>query len=624
MNIKILPEIDEEKYKDLNKYSDVLAHLLYYRGLKDNNTANEFINVDFDKSTHDPFLMKDMSIAVDRILKSISNANPNKKEKICIYSDYDADGIPGAVILSDFFQKIGFENFFVYIPHRNIEGFGLNNNAIEKISAIKDDSFAKSSNQKDADNNIGGATLLITIDCGISDVKQVQYANKLGMDVIITDHHDPNDHKSTAVAIINPHQKDCNYPNKNLCGAGVVFKLVQALLKKMRQSPEKITTDIARRVDEIPYGWEKWLLDMVGIATLSDMVPLTGENRALAKYGLLVLRKSPRKGLVRLLRETRTDQKKLSEEDIGFTISPRINAASRMDSPEIAFKMLSTDSDIVADETVRHLHKINDERKARVASIVKEIKKNISSDDPNPIIVKGNPKWQPSLMGLAASSIVDAYNKPVFLWGQGDGHGYKGSCRSDGSVNLVHLMNAVPKGVIHDFGGHEMAGGFEVSNEGILILPEKLKDAYEEVSNESFEKEIIIDRKLKLSDVTWDLFNNIEKLAPFGVGNPRPIFLFESVQIEEVTWFGKEKNHLKLSFYKNQNTVLNNYNNGLINKNNFGSNITNDKKISAIKFFARDDKKFAKMQSSDRIDLIASIEKSDFGRIRELRLRIFK
>lgn len=583
MHYELKARITEEQQQKLDKFSDLLAQLLYNRGLVDNGAAEDFLGIDYDADTHDPFLMKDMSVAVDRILAAVS-----AEEKICIYSDYDADGIPGAVVLSDFFHKIGYENFFVYIPHRNLEGFGLNNNAVDKISEQ-------------------GAKLLITIDCGIADVDQIARATDAGIDVIVTDHHDPNNHISRAIATVNPHRPDCKYPDKNLCGAGVIFKVVQALIRRGNET--------AAFAEEIPEGWEKWLLDMVGIATLSDMVPLVGENRALAHYGLLVLRKSLRKGLQNLLRKTRTNQKTISEEDVGFTISPRINAASRMGEPETAYQMLSTTDDVEADEAVRHLDKINNERKGKVAAMVREIHKTIDRDSEDRVIVKGNPNWIPSLLGLACSKIVEEYGKPVFLWGRGEGQDLKGSCRSDGTVNLVEIMNRVKPGVVGEFGGHMMAGGFVVTDVGIHDLQNELNTAYDAIVQKDKEGNIIggiiteVDAQMRISDVTWNTFNEIEKLAPFGVGNERPQFLFKQVVADRVEFFGKAKEHLKLIFNTNSDGAD-------------GANSASGQSLEAIKFFAGDSEKFSQIKEGQSIDIIASLEKSTFGYRPQLRLRL--
>ncbi len=561
MKYEVREKISEMERVVLKKYSDILSNLLHSRGLKTEEEADKFLNPVYEDN-HDPLLLADIDVATDRVLKAIKD-----NERICIYSDYDADGIPGNVALSHFFKKIGYENFFSYIPHRNREGFGLNNGAIDKI----------------VDEN---AAVMITIDCGIADTDQIQYAIEKGIDVIVTDHHEVNGRELKAFATIDPKREDCKYPDKNICGAGVIFKFVQALIKK---------GDF-----DIKDGWEKWLLDMVGISTLSDMIPLVGENRIFAYYGLKVMHKSPRKGFRKLVSRNRLKQEDINEDDVGFTISPRINAASRMDDPEAAYRMLLTDDEVEADTVVKHLDKLNNERKGHVAAMIKEIKKMVEDEEEEgETIVHGNPNWKPSLLGLAASNLVDTYHKPVFLWGRGEGEDLKGSCRSNGNVNLVEMMNEVSDEVISTFGGHEMAGGFVVLDDGIHTLRKELEAAYKETKHSDDGKKIIIDDVISLSEVSWSLFNEINKLAPFGVGNVKPVFLFKNITIDDVIYFGAGSAHMKLIFKG-----------------------PNSKPLTAIKFFVGDDNKFSKLEKGSKIDLAANMEKSNFGYYPELRLRV--
>ncbi|MDD5068556.1 MAG: single-stranded-DNA-specific exonuclease RecJ [Candidatus Pacebacteria bacterium] len=561
--------LPKDAEKELEAFPELTRHLLFHRGIQNGEDAKTFLNPDYISHVHDPFLLSGMEKAVQRILKAIE-----KKEKICIYSDYDMDGIPGAIVLSDFFKRIGYkENIRVYIPHRHDEGFGLNHDAIEDIAKE-------------------GAKLLITIDCGIADPKEVAHANSLGLDVIVTDHHLPGKILPEAFAIINP-KCSPEYPFQDLCGSGVVFKLVQALLLK---------NDFG-----LKEGTEKWLLDMVGMATCSDMVPLVGENRVFAQYGLKVLRKSPRVGLVKFFAKNRVNQRDLTEDDIGFTIAPRINAASRMGDPMQAFRLLSTDDEAEADELSDYLNQVNDERKGVVASMVKEMKRKISErfakKEMPKVLVMGNPLWRPSLLGLAANTLMEAHSRPVFLWGRdgGDGEGaLKGSCRSDGSVSLVGLMQATRPGVFAEFGGHHMAGGFTVISDKVHFLEEELEHAYEK-AREAYEKPdaLVADKKLLLEDVNWQTYGEIEKLAPFGVGNAKPVFLFDKVAIEEVKQFGKEKNHLELIFRK-----------------------ADGRKVSAISFFSSLKDFEVPIEKGSSVNLVASMEKSTFRNFPELRLRI--
>ncbi len=548
-------------------------HLLFHRGILSPTDVEKFLSPDYEKHTHDPFLMKGMAKAVERILKAISGG-----ERVAIWSDYDADGIPGGVILHDFFKKIGYANFENYIPHRHNEGFGLNEAGICELAER-------------------GAKVLITIDCGIADVADVAYANTLGTDVIITDHHLPNAELPPAFAILNPKQADCAYPEKMLCGSGVVFKLIQALCLHLSLNANRYTLNAP------PIGWEKWLLDMVGLATLSDMVPLTGENRVFAQYGLKVLRKSPRIGLMKLLRKLKVDQRELTEDDIGFTITPRINAASRMGTPHDAFHLLSTTDENEADRLSDELNRVNDERKGVVAAMVKEIRKIVgerASGGGPKVIVAGNPRWRPSLLGLAANTLMNEHNCPVFLWGRDGSDAIKGSCRSDGSVSVVALMQATTVGVFAEFGGHALSGGFSVVPERVHFLEEELARAYERAREQSFSApELFADAQLSLDEVSWDLWRQIEKLAPFGTGNPKPLFLFENVVPVAVEKFGKEKNHLKLIFEK-----------------------TSGEKVNALSFFWKEDEMVPALRAGTPLSLAAHLERSTFRNYPELRLRI--
>ena len=373
----LVPEMLE---KELSVNNKRLAQLLYNRGIASKAEADLFLYPSYDDQLHDPFLLHDMDKAVQVILKTIES-----KKKIVIFSDYDCDGIPGAVVLHDFFMAIGYENFTNYIPHRHFDGFGLSEKAVLEIKTKHDPS------------------LIITIDCGTTDIEAVRLANDNDMKVIVTDHHEPKAILPDAVAVVNPKIGN-TYPFTGLCGAGVIFKLVQAL--------------IVRGNFTIPAGLEKWWLVMVGVATIADMVPLKDENRIFATYGLKVLRKTRRPGLQKLLRQQRVDLRYLSEDDIGFTIGPRINAASRMDNPEDAFQLLATKDENEAELRVLHLEKLNTERKTTVAVMTKEAHKRLKVLEELPeVLVFGNPEWRPSLVGLVANKLAEEHNRPAFFVG---------------------------------------------------------------------------------------------------------------------------------------------------------------------------------------------------------------
>ncbi|MEK7208212.1 MAG: single-stranded-DNA-specific exonuclease RecJ [Patescibacteria group bacterium] len=587
---KLAPAPDSEIEKRLLSYSPLLRQLLSGRGITSAEEAERFLNPHYENHSHDPFLMKDMEKATARILRAVQN-----DERIAIWSDYDADGIPGAVVLHDFFKKLGYDNFENYIPDRHGEGFGLNSEAIQQLSNA-------------------GAKLLITVDCGITDVEEVALANELGVDIIITDHHLLSSQGlPLACAILNPKQPDCSYPEKMLCGSGVVFKLIQALARTTFCKSKNLN------------GQEKWLLDMVGLATLSDMVPLTGENRVFAYYGLKVLRKSPRRGLNELFSVLRLNRAELNEDDIGFSITPRINAASRMGAPMDAFRLFVTEDEAEAATLARRLDKINTERKGKVASLVKEVRRHVEEKGPRKVVVAGNPNWRPALLGLVANSLAEDMRCPVFLWGRdlsaatlaaqaGESPELKGSCRSDGSVDLSLLMQEAHS-VFSDFGGHKEAGGFSTTLEKVYLLESELERAYEKVRtiSQTTIPQYLVDAKLSLDEVSWDLWRDVAKLAPFGVGNPKPLFLFEQVPILKVEPFGRERQHLKLVFEKQ-----------------------NGERISAIKFYSKpEDFGLENAPRSDlgsgersdlgtpfRINLLAHLERSTFRDFPELRLRI--
>ncbi len=617
----------------MNQISELQKLLLANRGIKEDE-IEIFLNPSYETGVYDPYLMKDMEKAVDRILKAIE-----EKEKIGIFSDYDADGVPGAVMMKDFFDRIEYENVFYYIPDRHLEGFGL-----------KDDSITECS-----DN---GVKLLITIDCGITDVGEVKHAKSLGMEVIITDHHLPSvipvktgihkyfsaekssGHDSArqlpslqsgptptsqsensglgsplstarmtkkksksdrgsdiqnlpdAFAILDPKQEGDEYPDKMLCGTGVAFKLIQGILAKNRFG--------------IGESQEKWFLDMVGIATLSDMVPLLNENRTLASYGLKVLRKSKRPGLIALLKRAGVDQGLISEEDIGFMIAPRINAAGRMGHAMDAFKMLSTTDEKEAEKSADYINDLNNERKGIVARMVKEMKAMLSTriehEKEKGVIVLGHPDWKPSLLGLAANSIVEEHGMPVFLWGRESGTVIKGSCRSNGVVNMVEIMRGACEGTFIDFGGHAMSGGFSVEEDKIHFLSDSLAKAYKEVlvtSDGELKQNYNIDTVLGLNEVNEKTYKDIQMLSPYGEANPKPVFLFKSVIVKSCAQFGKEKNHLKITVAKDGGRT-----------------------IEAISFFADENSFMKEIKEGSTINLVANIEKSFFRGRGELRLRI--
>lgn len=495
--------------------SELVRELLQKRGIIDVDAVEKFLAPDYERDTHSPFLLQGMERAVARLLLAI-----HRVERIAVYADFDCDGIPGAALLSDLFTKIGYENFEVYLPHRDREGYGLHTDAIAALAGR-------------------GAKLIITIDVGTTAIEAVRFAKEKGVNVIVTDHHEIVSALPEAVAVLNP--KLGAYPFRDLCGAAVAFKLVQATLEEGRK--RSLTAFCS-----IPVGWEKWLLDMVALATIADMVPLVGENRVLARWGLQVLRKSPRAGINALVGRLRLRKNELTEDDIGFSIAPRINAASRMDEPDIALKLLTTHNTDEAEKLAAHLEELNASRKGVVGGIVREARKHVqarhTSDER--VIVLGNTEWKPALLGLAANSIMGDRGGVVCLWGRDASGNLKGSCRSDGSVSLVELF-ANAGDVFIECGGHAYSGGFSVSHEKVHTLQEILKEAAGAATAAPaalFVREP--DLILTLPEISRALFAEVSMLAPFGAGNPKPLFYIGNTVVTEVRRFGKEKNHVEL------------------------------------------------------------------------------
>lgn len=556
-NYSVQSGVPKELATQFDGIDPILAQLLVNRGVVSRADADAFLAPDYSLR-HDPFLMTDMDRAVNRILRAIRDG-----ERIVIWSDYDCDGVPGGVLMYDFFTAIGYTNFENYIPHRHNEGFGLNTDALDTLISR-------------------GAKLVITVDCGLANVHEVAYANEHGVEVIVTDHHEPGPVLPSAYAILDPKRDDA-YPFRELCGTGVAWKLVEGL--------------IARGGFNLAAGQEKWWLDMVGLATIADMVSLTGENRILAHYGLSVLRKTRRTGMKELLRILKINPQELIDDDIGFSIGPRVNAASRMGDPMTAFRTFASKDDGEARTSAALLEKVNDERKGTVAAMVKEIKKRLRDREVLDVIVIGDPEWRPSLAGLAANSLSEEYARPAFVWGR-DGRGtLKGSARSS-ATSVIALMSGAHDAFI-EYGGHHASGGFSVHEDAIHTLGERLIQSFQTLNVAHAPRSPhLVDRELSLEEVTDALARTLASLSPFGVGNAKPLFLFRGVIPERVTTFGKTQNHTKLTFTRRNGT------------------------LNAIMFFKTPDRFESPLVANTPIDLLAHIERSTFMGRPELRLRI--
>lgn len=506
--------IDAKVREELAAYDDLVAGLLARRGIETGAAAEAFLNPSYDAHLHDPLLMKNMRAAAERLARAIEG-----REHIVVWGDYDCDGIPGGVILHDFLKKAG-ANFENYIPHRHEEGYGVNEAGIEKLAAR-------------------GATLVVTVDSGITDVAPVAKARSLGLDVIVTDHHVPGDVLPDAIVVNPKAHPDETYPFRDLCGAGLAWKLAIATLAVSSMLRERI-----------PVGWEKWLLDMAGLATIADMVPLVGENRVIAAYGLVVLRKSPRLGLQKLCRTMRTTQSFLAEDDIGFMVAPRVNAASRMGDARDAFELFTTDDESRADALAKKLEKLNRERKAQAGAITRAVRERILARDTLPeVFALGDPAWRPALLGLVANTISEEYARPVFLWGREANQSLKGSCRAGrDDVHVVELMREAGAVLAH-YGGHAASGGFTVKADAVFDLEQELCAAYVRTSSARVAHAegplLYADAKIAPHEITSTFLTKLERLAPFGERNEKPVFLIEDAVIRSLSRFGKSGEHVK-------------------------------------------------------------------------------
>lgn len=552
-------KIPNDVSAELGEVPELVKNLLYHRGIKTRAEAEKFLNPTYGGEEDNPLLILNMEKAVSRIIKAIKES-----ERIVIFGDYDADGVCSSVVFHDFFKKIGFENFHIHIPDRYLEGYGLSLKAVEE--------FSKQS-----------AKLIVTLDCGITNVKETERANELGMEVIIIDHHIVPENPPKAYVIVDLKQSGETYPTKFLSGAGIAFKTICAIVKVGKFN--------------ITSGWEKWLLDVVAIATVADMVPLTGENRALVFYGLKVLKKTQRPGLLSFYKRLKLSAPNITEDDLSFVICPRINVAGRMDHATVGFNLLTTQSEQEAIWIGERLDIMTSDRKESVNGIMEKIDDEFGESKPELIMI-GNVGWSPGVLGLTANKVLEKYNCPVFLWGKG-GDSIKGSCRSNGAINLVEFMRGLPIDLLDDLGGHALSAGFSIAESKIGKLKEEITKLYIVFPKQEINGVIHIDKEISIDDVGVALFSMIEKFQPFGVDNPKPVFSFKNTIIYAVKKFGNGGIHLQLDFKKSDGKI-----------------------ISAIGFFVANSEHLANLKAGQTIDLVATIEKSHFRGKPEIRLRI--
>ncbi|MGN1384328.1 MAG: single-stranded-DNA-specific exonuclease RecJ [Clostridia bacterium] len=504
--------LDNEKVEELVKkrhITNLLASILVNRGIIDGEKINVFLNPT-RKDFYNPFLMPDMEIAVKRIVKAIEN-----KEKIMIYGDYDADGITSITVLKKYLNEIGLKTG-EYIPNRLNEGYGLNKDAISKIYN-------------------DGYKLMITVDCGISGLEEVEYANSLGMEIIITDHHEPAEKLPEAIAVIDAKRKDNKYPFNQLAGVGVVFKLIQAISTELKLEEKEY----------LKY------LDLVCIGTISDIVPLVDENRVIAKLGLKLIEKTKNIGLKTLLNIA--DLRKIDSTAISFGVAPRINACGRMGFQEEALQLFLTEDSGEATKIAKRLVQFNQERQAKEKQIFEEVIEKIEKDNKDKkCIVLAEENWHHGIIGIVASKITEIYYKPsILICLEGDKG--KGSGRSIPGFDLYTALTKCSD-YIEKFGGHSMAIGITIKKENF----EKLKEAIEKYAQESNISDIMpiinIDKEINLKNINIEEVKSLELLEPFGEANKMPLFLLRNLKIDSIRALSGGK-HLKLTLKQDNNIV---------------------------------------------------------------------
>lgn len=510
--------------------SEIALQLLYNRGIKTQEQIEDFLSADYEKDLNDPYLFNDMEKAVKIIVQAILNKN-----KIVVHGDYDADGITASAVIYEVLKLFGAE-VEVFLPHRERDGYGMNLNTIEKFK------------EKNID-------LIITVDCGISNAPEIEKAKKYGIKTIVTDHHVAPPKIPDAEAIIDPKAENEKYPDKNLAGAGVSYKLACALLDYQIKY-EKLTADQEKlKISGDYHGLKKWLLDLVAIGTVADIVPLIGENRVLTKYGLIVLKKTKRPGLIELLKIIGLDTNKINTQTIGFMIGPRLNAAGRLKHANIAFDLLVAEHSAQALHLASLLQNINSERQQITESIVNEAKAQIKNQKESKIYFVYNKEWTAGVIGLVAGKLSDELNLPTMAMTK-VGENVVGSGRSIVQYHITEALYQVEKCLLR-FGGHAQACGFTISAEKHLKFFQKTLTSHAQNSLNGVDTEpvIAVDAKIDLDRADETLCKNIELLEPFGEGNEKPRFLIKEAEVVNFETVGRAGKHLRI-FVKGKKPIV--------------------------------------------------------------------
>lgn len=511
------PEQEENDSKLGEKLGvpDKIAQLLAIRGINTFDDAKYFFRPKID-NLHDPFLMKDMDAGAERLALAI-----RKSEKVLVYGDYDVDGTTATSCLYTFLKEFGVDAEY-YIPHRFKEGYGINPDGINYAKEIK-------------------ATLIVSVDCGITAIDEAKEAKEKGIDLIICDHHTVGECIPDAIAVLDPKRPDCNYPFDGLSGAGVGFKLIQGTIKKLG----------------LPQSISHKFLDLVAISIASDIVPIIDENRVLMKAGLQMIQRSPRIGIKALLDLIKVSKEDVNTSKIVFSIGPRINAAGRMGDASTAVKLMISETIAEAKSHAHELESINLKRRDTDSKTMKEAMEQIDKDfdmDETSTIVLYSENWHLGVIGIVASRLVDLYHRPAIMLSMVDGK-IKGSARS---IKGFNIYNAIKKceDLLEQFGGHEFAAGLTLAPNKLSEFRRRMNElAFTDLSENSFEPELTIDGKLELGEVDMKFWKLLSQFEPFGPGNLRPVFVSENVKVVGVpTIVGN--GHLKMKVKQNDSGVF--------------------------------------------------------------------
>jgi len=544
---------------DLNNLDETLTKILLQRGIETFDKAKSFFRPDL-KENHDPFLMKDMDKAVDRINQAITN-----QEKILVYGDYDVDGTTSVALVYSYIKNF-YNQLDYYIPDRYTEGYGVSYQGIDY--AVEND-----------------FTLIVALDCGIKALDKVKYAKDKGIDFIICDHHRPGEKIPEAVAVLDPKREGCNYPFKELSGCGVGFKLMQAWTKRTNRDEEQL--------------WS--YLDLVAISTCADIVPVVGENRIFVYYGLKVINEHPRLG-VKTMIDLAELKKELTVTDVVFTIAPRINAAGRIETGNKAVEMLVANNEKEVSVFGKNINQLNIDRKNLDKTITEEALEMIAKDSllqkkKTTVLFRG--KWHKGVIGIVASRLIETHYRPTIILTESNGKA-TGSARSVKDFDVYNAIEACGD-LLDQFGGHKYAAGLTMPIENIGAFSEKFeKEVTNRIEEEMLIPQIIIDAKLEFSQITTNFYKVLKQFAPTGPGNMKPVFLSENVFITNNSrLIGKEKTHLRLEVFQESNPEV---------------------KLSGIGFNLGG--KFEEIDEGVPISIVYSIEENHWNGLTSLQLNI--